>query len=263
MNKQEIISRIEELESQVVDIAAKNYEIENKYDQITHDFIASYLNQYNALENGFYLECNRNYFNIKKCKENESYGRDMITISGYDRWFKNENEDRIERIETSFYSTSENSTFELERMVVIGKVGQMLLDNYDTILKGVNVIYKDREDELSEPNKEKWELNRQITELRKIEKELEKQELFDTLKNGVEFEVKEFRHKQPSLKLRVKEDVNITYLKVLYTKGKSVFIEYKSWDDKVYTDKTKIEYLENFVRYYNEDIKKSLETAEA
>lgn len=263
MNKQEIISRIEELESQVVAIATKNYEIEDKYDQITHDFISSYLNQYNTLENGFYLECNKNYFNIKRCRENETCGRDMITISAYDKWFRNENEDRIEKIETSFYTTSENSIFELERMVIIGKVGQMLLDNYDTILKGINVIYKDRADELSEPLKEKWELNRQINELRKIEKELEKQELFDILKNGVEFEIEEFRYKQPSLKLRVKDDVNVTYLKVLNTKGKSAFIEYRGWSDKIYTDKTKIENIECFISHYQDKIKNSLETVVA
>jgi hypothetical protein len=263
MNNQEIISRIEELGSQVVAIDAKNYEIEDKYDQVTYDFIASYLNQYNVLENGFYLECNKNYFIIKRCRENESHGRDVITISAYDKWFRNENEDRIERLDTSFYSTSENSKFELERMVVIGKVGQMLLDNYDVILKGVNVIYKDRADELSLPLKEKWELNRQINELEKIKKELEKQELFDILKNGVEFEVEEFRHMQPSLKLRVKDDVNVTYLKVLNTKGKSVFIEYKGWSDKIYTDKTKIENIEHFVSYYQNKIKNSLETVVA
>jgi hypothetical protein len=93
--------------------------------------------------------------------------KDILTL-----YFKNKDwrSSEINQIDTSFYSTSDNSLFELQRMVLLGKVGEILIDHSDDIIAGHNKIISDFAVTLREAEKANQELE---LELRAFGKEIE------------------------------------------------------------------------------------------
>jgi hypothetical protein len=251
MNKQEIISNIETLKSRIESIYDEEKKIDLTYNNDISDFLTPYLNHYNILENGFYLEVSGNYFRISRKRGDENYGREMITISSRERW--DDHSTTINKIEVSFYSTSENSIFELERMIVIGKVGQLLLNHNDAIVEGVNNLYSISKDNSRIFSKERWELERQVKEFNKLLDVLNIQEAMDKLKTGINFE--DTSRSYPRLRFRGNDDSVIKSLKIANTKGKSAYIEYVSGhSNKISHDTIRIKNLEVFVQYYKDMI---------
>lgn len=63
-----------------------------------------------------------------------SYDKELMTLYVREDW----NTGRFEKIETSVYSTSGNSLFELERLQLVGEVASILIDFEDDILASLN-----------------------------------------------------------------------------------------------------------------------------
>jgi len=80
-------------------------------------------------------------------------------------------------------------------------------------------------------------------------KEIEKEEMYDTLKEGVHFKMDEF----VTLDINNKESRYLSYVKLLSTKDKSVVIKYIGHRDEDFTTATvRLMHLERFiVRYSN------------
>jgi hypothetical protein len=87
-----------------------------------------------------------------------------------DLYFKNEHwsSQTATQIQTSFYSTTDNSEFELRRMILIGKVGQIVLDQSQDILHQFNTIKSDTQAEISKARTAEWDLEREMTNINKI-----------------------------------------------------------------------------------------------
>jgi hypothetical protein len=257
MNKQEIISNIEVLNNKIKELQTKEWETENNHNNIITEFWNPILGQYGILDNGFYLECNRNYFNIKRKREGENYGREMITISSNERYIRSKDEEHVTDIETSFYTTSENSIFELERMIVIGKVAQLLLDKKEELISQLNTLTRSRKIELSDIFSVRWEYERQVKEFNKLLDVLNVQEAMDKLREGVTFE-RTTRGSLPRLRFRGNDESAIKSLKITSLKGKSASIEYTSnCTDRVLGDTIRVSNIESFVQYYKDVILKS------
>jgi hypothetical protein len=253
MNKQEIISNIEVLDSKIKELQTQEWETENNHNNIMTEFWNPILGQYGILDNGFYLECNRNYFNIKRKREGENYGREMITISSNERYIRSKDEKYVTDIQTSFYTTSENSIFELERMVVIGKVAQLLLEKNEELILQLNVLVKNRSVELHDIFSVRWEYEKQVKELNKILSDLKIQEAMDKLKEGVTFE--NITGPYPRLRFRGNNEDAIRSLKITNLKGKSANIEYISnYTDRVLGDTIRVSNIETFIQYYKNEI---------
>ena len=68
------------------------------------------------------------------------YNKEIIGVTfGSKRWDDKE----VNKIETNFYSTSENGDFELKRMITLGRVAMIILDFKDDIIAGYNQIKED------------------------------------------------------------------------------------------------------------------------
>ena len=63
-----------------------------------------------------------------------SYDRELMTLYVREDWKTGEHE----KIDTSVYSTSDNSLFELERLQLVGEVASILIDFEDDILAALN-----------------------------------------------------------------------------------------------------------------------------
>ena len=138
--------------------------------------------------------------------------------------------DDINRIETGFYSTTENSIFELNRMVVIGKVGQILLDYSDDIIACWNKVVGDFKEDIDKARKALWAKEAEIRDHEKEIRDLKNAELSKKLvSEGIQFEVDEENlYRLPQLDVRFDWTVkNIRSMRILdKTKsGKSADIE--------------------------------------
>ena len=63
-----------------------------------------------------------------------SYDKELMTLYVREDWKTGE----LEKIDTSVYSTSDNSLFELERLQLVGEVASILIDFQDDILAALN-----------------------------------------------------------------------------------------------------------------------------
>ena len=173
------------------------------------------------------IEVSDTYCYFKRFDPEYNYHKEMLSISVRPKSWRNEEADKIE---TSFYSTSANNEFELKRMVLIGNIGQIVLDFQDDIIAEYNSTIASFKDEISELNKEIWALERKVREMDSEIREIEHNALMKKVESdGVEFEIDEENlYRLPDLDIRFNWNVkNITKLKVTgKTKsGKSADIE--------------------------------------
>jgi len=254
MNKQDIITSIASLEAQISELYIKESEVEQKCDELVKSFWFPHLCDYRVIEKGFFLDCSRTYFAIKRFREGKAFSDTMITISVTENYLRATDEQTIRGIETSFYTTSENSAFELERMVVIGRIGQLLLDRSEELTAGLNELFRARKAELAVYYKQRWELEKQLKEFRKLKEVLDRENLLEVLKAGVTFTEEEGRS-YPRLTFRFNSEDPIKYLKVTNVKGQSANIEYISkWGGGVNKDVIRYKHIEKFISYYRDRI---------
>jgi hypothetical protein len=132
-----------------------------------------------------FVEISGNYIYFKMKHEDYSYPKEILSLSLRGESFR---DDDIDRIETGFYSTTENSIFELNRMVVIGKVGQILLDYSDDIIACWNKVVDDFKKDISKTRKALWAKEAEVRDIEYEIKDLERIALKDKLlADGIEF----------------------------------------------------------------------------
>ena len=137
------------------------------------------------LNDSTHLEVSDNYVYFKRKHEDYTYPKDVLTLCLRGKSWRDE---EIDRIETSFYSTTDDSKFELERMILLGNVAKILLDYSDDIIANWNCVVKKYKDILSDAHKKVWSKEKEITtlenEIAQIKKAAREKDLFN---NGVEF----------------------------------------------------------------------------
>jgi hypothetical protein len=140
-------------------------------------------------------------------------------------------------IATSFYSKTDNSEFELRRMILLGKVGQIVLDQSQDILQQFNAIISDTRAEISKARQTEWDLEREMTNIKKSIQSLEQANLLNQLETeGIEF-TEDDSYRLPSLHINSTKTIfrvkNICITDKT-TSGKSVDIKVKTieqyWD---------------------------------
>ena len=206
------------------------------------------------LNDDTHLEVSDSYIYFKKKREDYNYPKEVLSLSLRGKSWRDDN---IETIETGFYSTNENSFFELERMVLIGSVGKILLDYSDDIIANWNCVVLKYKDLLSNARKKVWDKEKEISELDSQVTELKKAALKDKLmSDGIEFT------EGITLGARWNWDIrNVRGIKItrVTPSGKSYDLELKversKWDMRKKDYVYEIEYLEaKAVKAYNVDM---------
>ena len=182
-------------------------------------------------------------FNFKTLEGNSDY----FTMYVRDNW----KTDKLESIETSFYSTTTDSEAELDRMINLGIIAKLIRKNRENILYILNNNREYYKKLTSEVYKEKTSFVNELKELRTELEELktnEKLELAQT--SGIVFET--------AKRLQVKVDLDIwdaTGFKILSMTptGKSATIEvsYKGFDNDAKTTTVKnvrMNYLNRYLK---------------
>ena len=207
-------------------------------------------------------------------QEGYNYNRELLNL-----YFRNNDwkSHKADEIQTSFYSTSENSEYELRRMILIGKVGQIVLDFYDDVLGAYNKVLSQFEDTLTHQFKEIFGLEKEIREVNEQIKLIEKENLLNKVENeGIEIQLPEGKsiNELPNIDVRFDRTIyNIKGLQIISkTKsGKSADVHLKVlnniWDQdtQLYNEKEEIkvvekvrmENIERFLQYNSNRISAS------
>ena len=127
---------------------------------------------------------NTESFEIRRDHPELSYKKDVMTV-----YFRNKSwEDRsCDKLETSFYSTSTNDDFELNRMILIGKIGQTILDFRDDIIGEYNLIQDKWKKKMGDSISRIYESERNVREKRNEIANLERLKLECDVENGIVF----------------------------------------------------------------------------
>ena len=244
--KNTITSRIQEVEQKLSFLDQKIESINTVYQELELAFITPFLEQYNIVSEEYFLVHQYDAFAINTLKDG-IYRDELVSFRICNSSYSLEG-DRERIISTSFYSTNANSDFELNRMIIIGKVGQMLLDNKNNIISGWNELSKKRSIETKETHREMGVLEKELRELKLSLKEIEKEEVYDKLRGGVHFKMDDFI----TLNLNNTESRCIVYIKLLSTKNKSVVIKYIGHNDEDFSTATvRVMHLEKFIVRYS------------
>ena len=244
--KNEIQNQIKEVE-QKLSFLDQKIEITNKtYQDLELLFVTSFIEQYNILSEEYFLVHEYDRFSIYTLKDG-IYKEELVSFRVHNSSYSLEgNRERV--ISTSFYSTNADSDFELNRMVIIGKVGQMLLDNKNNIILGWNELSKKRSIKTEETYREIGILEKELRELKLSLKEIEKEEMYDTLRGGVYFKM----DMEVQLDINNKESRYLSYIKLLSIKNKSVVVKYIGHRDEDFTTATvRLMHLERFITRYS------------
>lgn len=163
-------------------------------------------------------------------QEGYKYNKELLNLYFNSKGWGDEEADRIE---TSFYSTSENSEYELRRMILIGKVGQVVLDFQDDIIAEYNLVRANFKNKLSEFNKEIWALEKKAGEMRSEIDTIEKENILSKVESeGIKFELPEGKsvYELPNMGVKFNWTINnVKEIKVLNktASGKSADVELK------------------------------------
>ena len=191
-----------------------------------------------TLETGDSFRVSDSRLEFCRPEEGRKFDKEILTL-----YFKNDWETKeVTEIETSFYSTTDNSEFELRRMILIGKVAEVIIDFKDDILAEVNHTRSDFEKDYSDTSSEIWKIEKEISKVNDQISDIEKENLLSKLFNGgVKFSIPEDGRlrKLPTLQARWDWSVDkITSIKVTRktTSGKSFDVEgtfaIERWDDE-------------------------------
>tara|TARA_R110000782_G_scaffold123895_2_gene215383 strand:+ start:3120 stop:3965 length:846 start_codon:yes stop_codon:yes gene_type:complete len=189
---------------------------EQKNSKLTNMFTEKFNS---VLGEGDVIEASDARIHFKRPQEGVSYNREVL-----DLYLRNDDY-RVEEanvIQTSFYSTSENSEFELRRMVLIGNVGQILLNSSDELIEGYNQIKSEFKDVITANYKEMYGVEKQITEIENEIRGNEKQSLLNKIENeGIEFEIGEDKSINCLPNFDAKVDLSIYNVKALQVLNKT------------------------------------------
>ena len=172
-----------------------------------------------VLEEGDTIKVSRDRVEFTRPQEGYNYNKELLSL-----YFRNNdwNSHKADEIHTSFYSTTSNDVFELRRMVLIGKVGQIVLDFGDDILGAYNKVLSQFEDALNHQFKEIYGLEKEIREVRDQIKAIEKENLLTKVENeGIEFKLEEGKSINELPNMDVKFDRTIYNIKGLKIVGKT------------------------------------------
>jgi len=143
-------------------------EIHKNRDQSQKDQLMEYFGEV-LTESGDEMNVSRDRVEFRRIDPTSTskWKKEILTL-----YFKSKDwrSSEINQIDTSFYSTSDNSLFELQRMLLIGKVGEILIDHSDDIIAGHNKIVSDYAGTL---RKADIAVNELRVELTAFEKEIE------------------------------------------------------------------------------------------
>ena len=163
MTKAQIIDQIiEKKQEELATLTETFKEVETKRDQMYFEIIQEYFGGEFALDDVYFAHDYGTTFVVKRPHDQYDYDKELITLRFKDDWRTGE----FVSIETSMYSTNDNSQWELERLFTAGEVAKVLLDHGDDIVAKFNSYKESFSEEYGAAQKAKWTCESDIQKLK-------------------------------------------------------------------------------------------------
>lgn len=169
MKALEIIdTSIKEKEQRIKDAHSEHYRIDLLRIKDIGKVIDKYFAGNEVLE---MYDVRTQVFNSKvvfnRSTEDYPNGKEMMTLYLREQWHFEENEDRsyYKDLEPNVYTSSDTSSFELERYIIVGAVCKIVLNHRDSILHDLNQADSTWRKSLNEAYEMKYRLNRELSKL--------------------------------------------------------------------------------------------------
>jgi len=255
MEKTQILDQIIEKKQEELKKLTKTYvEVEKSRDSMYFEIIQEYFGGEFTLDDVYFAHDYGTTFVVKRPHKEYNYDREMITIRVREDWKTAE----FINIETSMYSTSDNSQWELERLFTAGEVAKVLLDHRDDIIAKFNFTKESFSEEFNAAQKAKWACEADISKL----KDEKNQTFLDIASNLLNGEGLEFNGDKKGI-IDIRWDWTlrgVTSAKILSktTSGKSVDIEISQYGEeaKVY-EKVRTSNINSLLHQYKDYVIKA------
>ena len=228
MTKAQIIDQIIEKKKEELATLTETFKkVENKRDEMYFEIIKEYFGGEFTLDDVYIKHDYGTTFEVKRPHDSYDYDKELLTIRFKEDWKTGEFTD----IETSMYSTNDNSQWELERLFTAGEVAKVLLDHGDDIVAKFNSYRESFSEEYGAAQKAKWACEGDIQKL----KDEKNQSFLDIAKGLLEGEGMTFDgDRKGEIDLRWDWTLRgITSAKILSktASGKSADIEISQWGE--------------------------------
>lgn len=216
----EELKKITGLQKEIKDLQDANSSLSEQVSEVEKREEEALMEHYRgmfagALQEGDVLKKGYDGFGIYRIEaDTSSYNKEIISVSLSTSSYRDV---EANKITTSFYSTSDNSRFELMRMITIGRVGMIILDFEDDIIAGHNGIKAEFRDEIKDLRSS---IYKNQDSIRKCDLDIENMRRAEVLillnGDGVEFILEEQSYRNPKLEIRYDWEIrDITKLEIL------------------------------------------------
>ena len=163
MTKAQIIDQIIEKKQEELALLNETYKVvETKRNTQYFGIIQEYFGGEFTLDDVYFHHDYGTTFVVKRPHDNYNYDKELITLRFSTDWKTGE----FTAIETSMYSTNDNSQWELERLFTAGEVAKVLLDFGDDILAKFNDCKQAIAKEYKAASEAKWICENDIQKLK-------------------------------------------------------------------------------------------------
>ena len=252
MTKAQIIDQIIEKKNEELEVVREKFNsIEKERDQKYFETIQGYFGGEFTLEDVYIKHDYSSTFVVKRPHDQYDYDKELITIRFRDDW----NTGEFINIETSMYSTNDNSQWELERIYTAGEVAKVLLDHGDDILAAVNNTKDAYAEKYNEARDARWSVEADIQKL----KDEKNQSYLDIAREKLNGEGLVFEGNQKgAIDLRWDFTIRgITSARILSktASGKSAEIEIATWDNEPRTyNKVRMSNIDSLLWQYRDKV---------
>jgi hypothetical protein len=182
-NIETLNQKIETLQNQKQSISSQRYACRERFEKALTRGFTKYFR--GVVTEDVKVECTQTGIYFKKMNEEGSYEKELFSIYLRETYFSKEEQKEMYRgCELSYYTTSTNSDFELQRLENLGKVANLIRNFKDEIVNKANELGKIyyAELEMEKFYERENEVEKQISalrnEIRSIKKEEKKIALF-------------------------------------------------------------------------------------
>jgi hypothetical protein len=204
--------KIEVLQEQKQKIASERYACKVRFEKALTRCFEKYFR--GVITEDVKLECTQTGIYFKKMNEEGTYQKELFSIYLRETYFSREGREQMYRgCELSYYTTSTNSDFELERLENLGRVANLLRNFKDEIVNKANELGRIYEAELTMEKcfERESEVEKQIKAFREeistLKKEEKKVALFS--EEGLSFE------KEAYIRLKFNYTARVSKLKLI------------------------------------------------
>ena len=185
---------IDILNEKIEDLTKQKGAIEHVRWEVEQEFLKEMSEHFSNFFRGTVTEdikvtCLTSFIQFHRLNEEGTYDKEMFELYLKENYF-GEKEPPYRDVELSYYTTSTNSEWELQRVINLGKVAEALSKRKEQILEDANNLRTSYKEKIEKGNywKDVYDINKQIEDIKKVIKEQKvnsiKEQLF---KDGVQF----------------------------------------------------------------------------